>query len=352
MIKLPVFFWVFVAAVAAGLIYFLQDMLPPFVAGLIIAYLFAPVVDRMGTWGLGRRLSAILLIIAFLVAVIGAIAIIFPLLIQQAESFAASQPAMVAALQTSAADILSPDLKAQLTNLMQNHLSGAWDLTSSVVGKVAAGGTAAAQIIVTLILMPIVAYFMIKEWPHITTSFTEIWPRPSAARMQTILAEIDTRISGFVRGQLIVCLILATYYTIALWMVGIQNSLLIGLLGGLLSLVPFVGSIFVLGATALMGLFQIPDQGVGPLMWGIGAVVLGQLTEANFITPKIVGDRVGLHPLWIIFALMVGGHLVGFLGLLLAVPTAAALSVLIQHGFLWYKNSRYYTGTGKGPAAS
>jgi predicted PurR-regulated permease PerM len=345
------FFWLVVVGVFAAALYVLQGVILPFAAGLVVAYLFNPAVEGLVSFRFKRSLAAMTIVGIVLITLISIAAGVIPLLVQEASSLAQSLPLILDSAGQHVAEkfpTLAPyiiDTAGQdWTHLFESHVAQALNMGAGVAGGLVAGGQYALSFILFVTLMPVVAYFMMKEWPFMTHAVDGLWPRPAAPLVRSILREINTRVSGFIRGQLIVCLILASYYGLGLWLVGIQYGFLIGVLGGLLSLIPFVGSIFVLGASILVALFQMGDMGMMPLILAVSVVALGQFAEGNFITPRIVGDRVGLHPLWIIFALMAGGHLMGILGMLLAVPVAASCAVLIKYSILWYKHSAYYTG--------
>lgn len=345
------FFWLVVVGVFAAALYVLQGVILPFAAGLVVAYLFNPAVEGLVSFRFKRSLAAMTIVGIVLITLISIAAGVIPLLVQEASSLAQSLPLILDSAGQHVAEkfpTLAPYIidtaDQDWTHLFESHVAQALNMGAGLAERLVAGGQYALSFILFVTLMPVVAYFMMKEWPSMTHAVDGLWPRPAAPLVRSILREINTRVSGFIRGQLIVCIILASYYGLGLWLVGIQYGFLIGVLGGLLSLIPFVGSIFVLGASILVALFQMGDMGMMPLILAVSVVALGQFAEGNFITPRIVGDRVGLHPLWIIFALMAGGHLMGILGMLLAVPVAASCAVLIKYSILWYKHSAYYTG--------
>jgi predicted PurR-regulated permease PerM len=214
-------------------------------------------------------------------------------------------------------------------------------LGTAFLGKVWSGGTAVLAVFSLLIITPVVAFYFIVDWPRIVASLERLVPRSQHDTVVKLARETDAAIAGFVRGQTLVCVVLGILYAVALSAVGLNFGLLIGLLSGLISFIPYVGSItgFVLATGIALAQFW-PDW-----MW-IGLVIVifftGQFIEGNILVPKLVGDSIGLHPLWLMFALFAFGYLFGFLGLLLAVPMAAAVGVLVRFGVDRYLHSPLY----------
>ena len=236
-----------------------------------------------------------------------------------------------------------------LTNLLKSNSASAAGAASFVMQKLAAGGQALADAISVALFMPIVAYFMMVEWPSVTKWVQALIPRHSEETIMTLLQEIDKKLSGFVRGQISVAAMLGIAYAIALSIAGLKYGFLIGLGAGLLSVIPMVGSAVGLIVSVGVAWFQSGDIMFVLIIAGI--FIAGQIIEGNFLTPKLVGDSVGLHPLWVFFALLAGGSLLGILGMFLAVPVAAVIGVLLSYAIKKYKESAYYKDTSEKPKA-
>ena len=239
-------------------------------------------------------------------------------------------------------EILGRQDADEIQTIAREHAGTAAGVAGAVAGGIAQGGMALLNALGLFVITPFVTYYMMKEWPRITKWVTDLIPRPHQHDILGIFHDIDRKLSGFIRGQALVALFLGVAYALALSVAGLNYGFMIGLFSGFLSIIPMVGSVtgFVVGV--LVAWLQAGE-------WQFAAVVAaiflaGQAIEGNLLTPKIVGDRVGLHPLWIFFALMGGAALFGFLGMLIAVPVAAAVSVLIAFGIKRYKASPYYKG--------
>ena len=340
-------FWGLAALAFAGFIVLFKSVLLPFVLGIAVAYLLNPLVNRLGKWGLNRRAAALLILFSFMVIMGGLLAVLIPVLVRELTEFIDELPGYIDRIE----GILAPysdrlqalvdrgqntDIKELLT---QNSAVG-MNAANKVLVGVAAGGTAVIGFVSLVVIMPVVAYFMMKEWPHITKWVIDLMPPAHKPTIMDLFKQIDRKLSGFVRGQLSVAFILAVLYAVALTIAGLKYGFLIGFGAGMLSIIPMVGSAvgFVVGI--LMAWIQTGEWSFVGIVAAI--FIIGQLVEGNFLTPKLVGGSVGLHPLWVFFALMAGGALFGILGMFLAVPVAAVAGVLIAFGIARYKTSPYY----------
>lgn len=201
---------------------------------------------------------------------------------------------------------------------------------------------AVIDVITFCVITPVVAFYFLRDWPLIVKKVDNLIPRKHVRAVRTMLKEFNLRLNGFVRGQLLVCLCLGVMYATGLTAVGLNFGLAIGMIAGLLSFIPYIGSIFGFVASVGVALVQFDDLQMPMVV--IGIFFLGQFIEGNFLAPKLVGERVGLHAVWVIFALLAGGNLFGFTGLLLAVPTAALFGVIMRHAIIWYQHSAAYLG--------
>jgi len=336
-------FWLLVALVAAVLLWLLNDVLLPFVAGFALAYLQVPVVDWLGRKGINRTAAALSIVVIVMVALIAALLIALPLLAQQMSLLIASLPGQVARVRELVTEWLTWLQIGDSNMKMSDIVNQASSWLATVAASLWSGGKALASIASILIIMPVVTFYLIVDW-HDLIAIVDSWvPLRRREDVREIARDIDKAISGFVRGQLVVCFCLGIYYAIALSLVGLKFAILIGLVSGIITFVPYVGSLtgLIVGTAVAVAQYW-PDW-----KW-IGAVIViflvGQFVEGNIVAPKLVGDRVGLHPVWIIFAMFAFGFLFGFVGLLVAVPIAAAIAVLFRFGLKRYLASPLYTG--------
>ena len=236
---------------------------------------------------------------------------------------------------------LTPDSEAIVENI-QGQAGQILQAGKGVLAGLVAGSAAIFSFVSFVFLMPIVAFYMMLDWPRLVAKVDELLPRDKASTVRDLMAETDRTLAGFIRGQLTVCLILGLFYGIGLTLIGLRFGFVIGMAAGILSIMPYVGSAFGLFMSVGVAWFTTGS----PTMVVAALVVfgIGQFIEGNFLTPKLVGNNIGLHPLWVIFALMAGGTLMGFVGLLIAVPVAAVIGVMVRFAFAEYKKSAYYVG--------
>ena len=342
-------FWLLALLAFGGVIWLLSDMLMPFVAGIVIAYLLDPICRRLCSLGLSRGLAAFAVLGSFFLVLGIALALVLPVLHEQALQFLSALPGYIELLRAKLAPLLhdvmnrlSDEQFAQLKAAAAQHAEGLSGKIGQVVASIWQGGAALLGVLSLLIITPVVAFYLLRDWPQFTAKVDGWLPLEQAQTIRTQLRAIDATLAGFMRGQLLTCVLLGLGYGIALSLVGLNFGFAIGLTAGLLSFIPYIGSVVGLGAALIVAFIQFGD------MAQIGLVLLvfvvGQLLEGNVITPKLVGESVGLHPVWIMFAILAGGSLMGFTGMLLAVPVAATLGVLLRFFISRYLASRYYRG--------
>ncbi|MEG3620173.1 AI-2E family transporter [Magnetovibrio sp. PR-2] len=342
-------FWVGGLAVFLGLVYLLSSVLTPFIAGLAVAYFLDPLADKLEAALKSRSAATALILLVFFV-VVGAVGVaLFPLLQAQVAGLVARIPDGVQA----AHELLDPlvaqieaELGAQeIQNLKDNAGAFAGKAVSwglDVVQSLFMGGKAVMNTLSLLFIMPIVAFFLLRDWDILVAKVDSLLPRSSQETIREQFRDIDATIAGFVRGQATVCLALGTIYATGLTLVGLEFGLLIGLGTGLMAFVPYVG--MVIGLLVAFGVAMLQFTEVTQFVMVAAVFGVGQTIDAAFLTPNLVGGRVGLHPVWIIFALMAGGALFGFTGVLLAVPVASVIGVLVRFGIGRYRASVLYTG--------
>jgi predicted PurR-regulated permease PerM len=340
-------FWIIAFLVLAALLWLLHEIMLPFVGAIALAYVLAPLADRMQRLGLNRTLAA-LLIVSMLVLVLVALGLLLvPVLLHQGTTLISNIPGYVRRVQEIIVDPnlpwlswLAPGDKNQaLSELVSRAAS--WLLSFSY--SLWTGGKALVSLASVLIVMPVVTFYLICDWHRMLATVDGWVPIAQRDTVRRLAGEIDGAIGGFLRGQLAVCLILGAYYAIGLMLAGLEFALLIGLIAGLITFVPYIGSMTGLMIATSVAAVQFWPDGLR-IAIVIGVFLVGQFLEGNIIAPKLVGERVGLHPVWVIFAMFAFGYLFGFVGLLLAVPTAAAIAVLFRFGLRRYRESPYYTG--------
>ncbi len=350
-------FWLIGFAVFFAAVYLLSGILLPFVAGMAIAYLLDPICDWLERRGLSRTLATALLTAAFLIAVVGSLLLLVPLIAGQLAGFLARVPGYLETLRgqiQGLQQLIETRLDPELQDRIEQALAGsardllAWS-TTALTGLVS-GGAALANLLSLLVITPVVAFYLLRDWDHLVERIDSWLPRHQAETIREQLREVDRMLAGFVRGQSSVCLLLGVFYALGLTLAGLDFGLLIGLVAGVLTFVPYVGSAVGLLASVGMALVQFDDWIRVAIVAGV--FLVGQALEGNFITPKLVGDRVGLHPVWVIFALLAGGLMFGLVGVLLALPVAAVIGVLIRFMLGRYLESDYYWGNVARPTAA
>ena len=340
-------FWLIAIAVFLGLLYLLRDILLPFVAGMAIAYFLDPVADRLERARVPRTLATLSLIAAFFLVIVFVFLLLVPLLVQQLESLAASLPGYIETaregltrLSASVQALLSPEDIARARDALGSVSGRIVTWLIGAVGGVLQSGKAVIDLVSLVVITPVVAFYLLRDWDRMVERIDGLLPREHAPVIRQQLIQIDRTLAGFARGQATVCLVLATFYSVALTVAGLQFGVVIGLLAGAASFIPFVGSIGGLVLSVGLALLQFDE------LWRVGVVaaifIAGQAVEGNYLTPKLVGDRVGLHAVWVMFALLAGGSLFGFVGVLLAVPIAAVIGVLVRFATERYRASALF----------
>jgi len=329
------------------LLWLLTGVLLPFVLGAALAYLTDPLADRLQRAGLSRTVATVLITVVSLGVAVLALVLIIPVLIDQVQSAVRSAPAFVAQLRDlvtawlpTLADANSP-FQGALDSLRER--AQGWSL--SVLQGLWSGSLALVDFISLMVITPVVAFYLLLDWDRMIAWIDGCLPREHRATIHTLARDLDRVLAGFARGQLSVCLALGTFYAVALTVIGLQFGLLIGAFAGLISFIPFVGTIT--GGLLSIGVAIAQFWGEPWMIVAVAAVfVFGQLVEGNVLTPRLVGGQVGLHPVWLIFALSAFGSLFGFAGLLIAVPASAAIGVLSRFLIARYKEGPLYKGDG------
>ena len=341
-------FWIVALVLLILVLWLLSPILLPFIAGLVLAYFLDPVADALERLGLPRLVAtaAILLLSILLLVLIGLLVV--PVLGDQIVKFTGDLPSLMQSLLARFNDVAPQWIKDTIAKSgtdIQGSISDiagkAAGWTATLLASIWSGGMALVNILSLLVVTPIVAFYLLADWDHLVAKVDGWLPRDHAVAIRAIFSDINEALAGFIRGQGTVCLLLGVFYALALSIAGLKFGLVIGLAAGLLSFIPYVGAL-VGGLVAIgVGLVQFwPD--FTSILVVIGIFAAGQFIEGNFLSPKLVGSSVGLHPVWLMFALFAFGYLFGFVGLLLAVPMAAAAGVLVRFALNQYLASKLY----------
>lgn len=343
--------WLWMAGLLllGGLLYLLHPILSPFLVGILLAYMGDPLVDRLERWKLSRTWGVIAVFALFSLILVILLLVLVPMLGKQLMRLYELLPQMLDWVQHQALPWVQLKFGLaegfwrfdQLKAAFSEHLGKTTDIVGIILAQVTASGLALLGWLANLLLIPVVSFYLMRDWDLLMARLRELLPRSREAVVVKLVSECHEVLGAFLRGQLLVMLALGVMYAAGLMLIGLELGLLIGLLAGLASIVPYLGVVVGLGAAMAAGLFQF---GVDfyPLL-GIAVVfTVGQMLEGMLLTPLLVGDRIGLHPVAVIFAIMAGGQLFGFTGVLLALPVAAVIMVLVRHVNDLYKLSALY----------
>lgn len=331
------------------LVYLLRAVLLPFAIAGIIAYLLHPTTTRITAHGIPRGVATLIALLASFLVVIGIGLLFVPIISAQIIAFKALLPQYIDQFSAQLTPLLQHAQKyidgkslGDLPEVAKNQGGQVVTFVSGILKTLLSSGGAVLSVVPLLFLTPVIAFYWLRDWQTMLNVIDSLWPRSLHATISGLLAEMNQSVAGFLRGQLLVALVLGVFYAVALSLAGLEFGFLIGLLSGLLTFVPYVGTLFggVASIGIALGQFGLGNWPMVALVAGI--YVVGQFLEGNVLVPKLVGDQVGLHPVWIFFALLTAGALFGFLGVLLAVPLAAAIGVLVRFGVERYRRSALY----------
>ena len=351
------YFWVGGLLVFLILVYLLREVLLPFVAGMAIAYFLDPVCDWLENHGFSRTAATTIVTVVFFIIFMLVLAIILPAAFNEIRAFTERAPTYAANIKEKLAPLIlliQEQIAGQDLNSLTDKAAGISGTVFKGVGQLAgrliSGVGAIVNAISLVVLTPIVTFYLLRDWDHIVARVDGWLPRNHLEAIRGVFRQIDETLSGFARGQIIVCLLLGTFYGIGLALTGLEFGLIIGFFTGLISFVPYFGMLvgFALGMGVAVAQFDQPLQ----IVMVAGVFGIGQILEGYVLTPRLIGGRVGLHPVWIIFSLMAGGALFGFLGVLLAVPVTAVIGVLARFSLKKYMSSPLFNPVIKQPGPS
>ena len=343
-------FWLIFTAVLVGLLYLLAPVLTPFLAAALLAYLGDPLIDRLEARKISRSWAVTLVFGAILLGLLLLLLLLIPLSAHQFKALVHKLPAYLDWFQTSVVPWLSDALGLDPTLFELNRLRDRLlayareigDLATGLLESLRASSTVVFAWIANLVLVPVVTFYLLRDWDELVTWIRELLPRSIEPTVSELARESDGVIGAFLRGQFIVMAALGIMYSVGLAIIGLEFSLLIGMLAGLVSFVPYLGLIVGILAASIAALLQFHSfLSLIPVLIVFG---VGQFISDFFLTPALIGDRIGLHPVAVMFAVLAGGHLFGFFGILLALPVAAVIAVVLRHAHDEYLNSRLYQG--------
>ncbi|VVB45980.1 AI-2E family transporter [Beijerinckiaceae bacterium RH AL1] len=355
-------FWSGALAVVLFLLWLCSAVLLPFVMAAVLGYLLDPLANKLERLGVSRVWSTTIILVGAFVVVVLAMVLFTPMLVRQVAGFAKALPGLVQRAQdlgTQAASAFTQHgwgarllerfgidgggTVSELRTVSGDYANRAVSWAVAFFNGVLSRSAALLDLFSLIIVTPVVAFYMLLDWRKMVATIDSLIPPRNRDTVRAIAHDIDQALAGFLRGQSMVCLFLACWYGIGLTVIGLNFGLLIGIVGGLLSFVPYVGSLLVLVLSLLIAVVQgWPSWHLAAFAFGV--VIIGQALEGNVLSPKLVGDRVGLHPVWIMFALLAFGSVWGFTGLVVAVPVASAIGVLLRFATARYRESPIYTG--------
>lgn len=347
--------WLVGLILAGWLVHTLMPILSPFLIGMLLAYFGDPLVDRLETWRFSRTWAVVTVFTLLSLICLMMLLVLVPMLGKQLVRLYQLMPVLLDWLQSTAFPWIQNRFGLeegfwhldQLKNTLSGQLGSTTDLLGILLSQVTASGLALLVWLGNLTLIPVVGFYLMRDWDLMVARLRNLLPRKREAHVVKLVGECHEVLGAFLRGQLMVMLALALIYAGGLMLVGLELGLLIGVLAGLASIVPYMGFVVGIGSAIMAALFQFGLQPY-PLIGVVAVFTVGQMLEGMLLTPMLVGDRIGLHPVAVIFAVLAGGQLFGFTGILLALPVAAVIMVLLRHVHELYKLSGLYAE----PAAS
>lgn len=329
---------IFCAALGILLIYLLAPILTPFLFGTLLAYLLTPLAKRLAKWfHLPHIVSVVCVFVLFFGTLVGALLSLYPLIQTQILSLIDLIPRLIDWVQQTVWPWITEFVDL---NTVKNAIPATLAKTDWLLSTVLKSSYTLIECIVNIVLIPVVTFYFLRDWDKILHQVNMLLPKSARPTVDKLANEVDDVLGGFFRGQLLVMLGLAIIYGFGLTLIGLKVGLMIGLIGGLLSIVPYLGSLFVVVTATAVSLVEIGT--FESVLWAWGVFLLGQTLEGYLLTPYLVGERIGLHPVAVIFSVMAGGALFGFFGILVALPVASVVMVLLRFVNARYHASHFY----------
>ena len=340
--------WLILLGVVGAVVYLLSPVLMPFVAAALFAYLADPIVDRLERRGIGRGLAVSLVFAVVLIIVIGIVLVLVPFIERQISNFLTQLPIWVNWFQTRATPWLqarfgiSPDVldTQKIIDTLQANWKEAGGFVATAIARVSKSGLTIVGWVLNLVMIPVVAFYLLRDWDLLVSRLHALIPRSVEPVVTRLARESDEVLGAFLRGQLSVMIALGVFYGVGLWLAGVSVGPLIGMIAGLISFVPYLGAITGVVMGVIAALVQYQDW--FHVLLVLGVFVIGQTLEGYVLVPRLVGEKIGLHPVAVIFAVLAGGELFGFLGVLLALPVASVAMVVLRYLYERYTDSELY----------
>lgn len=336
--------------------YYLGGALTPFIVGAGLAYCLDPLADRLEAAGLSRTAATAVITLAALVFFFGVILLVLPFVVRQAASLIDALPGMVGSLREFLAAQFpnqfgdGAQLQSGFSYIQQKVAEAGPQILDTVLSWTGASGAVILNFVLLAVVSPVVAFYLLLDWDRMVAKIDSWLPLDHKETIRGLASEVDGVLAAFLRGQLTVMLFLASFYSIGMLVIGLNFGVVVGIIAGLISFIPYVGTIVGGGLALALAAFQFWNDPIW-ILAVLAVFVAGQFIEGNILTPKIVGNSVGLHPVWLMFALSAFGTLFGFFGMLIAVPVAASLGVLARFVLGLYLNGRLYKGLAGRDAA-
>ena len=345
-------FWIGGIVLLIAFIFLLHPILMPFLVALLLAYMGDPLVDRLEKLGLSRTLSVVAVFGLFTLILMALLLVLVPMLAKQLMRLYELAPQMLDWLQHTAMPWVQAKFGLsdgfwrfdRVKAAISEHMGQAGDIVGIVLSRATASSLALIGWLTNLVLIPVVCFYLLRDWDLMVGKVRNLLPRQRESQIVKLAGECHEVLGAFIRGQLLVMVGLGVIYAAGLMLVGLELGLLIGVIAGLAAIVPYMGFVIGIGAALVAGLFQFGGD-LYPMLGIVAVFMIGQALEGMVLTPLLVGDRIGLHPVAVIFAILAGGELFGFTGILLALPVAAVIMVLVRHAHDLYKDSEIYGGT-------
>lgn len=345
-------FWVAGIIIFVFFLYLINDILLPFVVGILVAYFLDPVVGKLEKSKLSRTTATLIITATFFVVIFVLAALLVPVLYDQLVELAKKIPQYTKELQekylpilTSMIDKVDHEAAQKIKDTTANISGYIVQFLGELLTDLGKSGVALLNLISLIFISPVVSFYMLRDWHKIIAKVNSLLPVDHASTIREQVKKVDETLAGYIRGQSNVCVILGIFYATGLLLIGVEFGFFIGFATGILAFIPFVGFLIGFITALFITFFQFGD--ISHILMVVGVFMAGQVLESNFLTPKLVGEKVGLHPVWVIFGLLVGGALFGFTGVLLAVPVSAVIGVLVRFSIEEYTKGPLYNGVGK-----
>lgn len=347
-LSLPRIHWAWLLFIAgfAALFWASRAIIGPFVAGFILAYLLDPFTHWLQGRGLPRWLGAIVALVVFVTAFVAIILATAPIIQEQVMHLVSALPKIIDETVPAAEKLLADaNVTANSRDVIANLGNRAGQWLAQSLSALVAGSLALVNIVTFIVVTPVVAFYLLRDWRVLLDHIQSWFPRRQLPAIKQVITESNAALSGFVRGQSLVCLTLAVFYAVGWSLVGLNYAVVLGILAGVLAFVPFLGVLFAVSMSLIVALGQ---WGFDPFPIGLvlGVFIVGQALESSVLTPNLIGNRIGLHPVWVLFAVFAGGHVAGLAGVFLAVPVGAVIGVVLRRAMTHYRRSYFYDPDG------